>query len=258
VDNDAPTVASTVTYCGYCTCRTISPPCACKCHAGNVDYLRAALEFVRERRDEAHRISLDLRSQRDSERARAEKAEAALREWRERALRAEEQLRPRDTQTEPPPDALILARESGIWVPTVGKYSPLGGRFTYWLPMPPAPTPTEEKRAISIRQPYVELILRGIKKFEYRSIPTNIRETVYLYASRKPAENWDDYLKQVDGAAPGELPTGVIVGTVEITGCEWNENEGVYAYTLKNPQRLKRVLHPVNQPQPVFWKPKFK
>lgn len=42
-------------------------------------------------------------------------------------------------------------------------------------------------RAISIRQPFVELILRGLKKREYRSKPTNIRERVYLYASLKPA-----------------------------------------------------------------------
>lgn len=47
MDNDAPTVASTVTYCGYCTCRTISPPCACKCHAGNVDYLNAERVYYR-------------------------------------------------------------------------------------------------------------------------------------------------------------------------------------------------------------------
>jgi hypothetical protein len=39
--------------------------------------------------------------------------------------------------------------------------------------------------AISIRQPYVEQILRGIKTREYRSVITNIRERVYLYASEK-------------------------------------------------------------------------
>ena len=43
-------------------------------------------------------------------------------------------------------------------------------------------------RAISIRQPYVELIFRGEKKAEYRSIPTNIRERVYIYASLRPAD----------------------------------------------------------------------
>ena len=37
-------------------------------------------------------------------------------------------------------------------------------------------------RALSVRQPYAELILRGEKKIEYRSKPTNIRERVYLYA----------------------------------------------------------------------------
>ncbi|MBI4768802.1 MAG: ASCH domain-containing protein [Deltaproteobacteria bacterium] len=39
-------------------------------------------------------------------------------------------------------------------------------------------------RAISIRQPWVELILLGKKKAEYRSRPTKIRERVYIYASR--------------------------------------------------------------------------
>ncbi len=30
------------------------------------------------------------------------------------------------------------------------------------------------RRALSIRQPYAELILRGIKKIEYRSRPTRL------------------------------------------------------------------------------------
>jgi hypothetical protein len=41
-------------------------------------------------------------------------------------------------------------------------------------------------RAISIKQPLVELILQGKKKFEYRGVRTNIRERVYIYASMKP------------------------------------------------------------------------
>ena len=48
-------------------------------------------------------------------------------------------------------------------------------------------------RAISIRQPYVELILQGKKKFEYRSQPTNIRERVYLYASKKLGGDENDW-----------------------------------------------------------------
>ncbi len=38
-------------------------------------------------------------------------------------------------------------------------------------------------RAISIRQPWVELIFGGEKQAEYRSRPTHIRGRVYLYAS---------------------------------------------------------------------------
>jgi len=41
-------------------------------------------------------------------------------------------------------------------------------------------------RALSIRQPYAELILRGIKPIEFRSRPTKIiGERFYIYASRQ-------------------------------------------------------------------------
>ena len=44
--------------------------------------------------------------------------------------------------------------------------------------------PTMEKLpALSLRQPWTEEVMRGKKKIEYRSIPTNIRGRVYLYAS---------------------------------------------------------------------------
>lgn len=111
-------------------------------------------------------------------------------------------------------------------------------------------------RAISIRQPFVELILQGRKTREYRSKPTNIRERVYLYASLRPAD-WPEAWRQV-GKQPGELPTGAIVGSVEIVGCRVDGRTGGWAYVLKNPKRLARSLRPTNQPQPVFWRPVFK
>jgi len=41
-------------------------------------------------------------------------------------------------------------------------------------------------RALSIRQPYAELILRGLKTIEYRSRATKIiGERFYIYAARK-------------------------------------------------------------------------
>lgn len=110
-------------------------------------------------------------------------------------------------------------------------------------------------RAISIRQPLVEQILLGEKKFEYRSQATKIRERVYLYASAKPFEDPDLWRKM--RVRPGDLPTGVIVGSVEIIDCNWDDENGWYAYSLARPQRLRDHLTPVNQPQPVFWRPRF-
>jgi hypothetical protein len=111
-------------------------------------------------------------------------------------------------------------------------------------------------RAISIRQPYVEQIFRGIKKCEFRSVPTNIRERVWIYASLKPgpAEAWNNLAKK-----PGDLPTGVILGTVEIVDCRATSRKLLdFAYVLKAPRRLRTPRRPVNQPQPVFWRPKFR
>jgi len=111
------------------------------------------------------------------------------------------------------------------------------------------------QRAISIRQPWVELILSGEKAAEYRSVLTNIRERVYVYASRKPADSRPAWAKV--GKSPGDLPVGAIVGTVEIVDCQWDERQGCYAYALRSPRRLHPFLYPSNQPQPVFWRPVF-
>src|SRR5438067_1332450 len=96
-------------------------------------------------------------------------------------------------------------------------------------------------RALSIRQPFAELILRGIKTVEYRSRPTRIiGERFYIYASLRklpvvscqlPVKTWSRELsaandlpdwmielaEQVGMIEPGTiLPTGVIVGSAVI------------------------------------------
>src|SRR5205823_10889674 len=92
-------------------------------------------------------------------------------------------------------------------------------------------------RALSIRQPYAELILRGIKTVELRSRSTSIvGERFYIYACKTKAKRpiWSDDLRvgkppawlielaeQVKMIEPGALlPTGVIVGSAEIARCE--------------------------------------
>src|SRR5262245_35522174 len=104
-------------------------------------------------------------------------------------------------------------------------------------------------RALSIRQPYAELILRGIKTVEYRSRPTRIvGERFYIYASRGGTKArrhegtegiaraiWSNHLA-VPGPKAGEppewllelaellvtdqLPRGVIVGSAVIDRVE--------------------------------------
>jgi hypothetical protein len=109
---------------------------------------------------------------------------------------------------------------------------------------------TNKMRALSIRQPYAEQILRGQKKIEYRSRPTNIRERVYIYASLTPGDP-DDFRKM--HLQPGDLPTGLLVGTVEIADC--TGKPGDYNWILKNPERLQQKIKPLNHPQPVWFYP---
>lgn len=105
-------------------------------------------------------------------------------------------------------------------------------------------------RALSIRQPYAEQILRGSKRFEYRSRPTTVRERVYVYASRKSGPVPEFERMRIE---PGDLPTGVLVGTVEITDC--SGKQGGYRLHLARPRRLKRHVRPAKHPQPAWFNP---
>jgi predicted transcriptional regulator len=66
-------------------------------------------------------------------------------------------------------------------------------------------------RALSVRQPFAELILRGIKTVEYRSRPTRkIGERFWLYASKqrsaisgqRSAGIWSRDLSDAGGTPP--------------------------------------------------------
>lgn len=109
--------------------------------------------------------------------------------------------------------------------------------------------PERLQRAISIRQPYVEQILSGTKKREFRSRPTLIRERVYLYASLRIAKG---ARSKLDLEA---LPKGVIVGSVDIVGCR--DLGECFGYILKNPRRYRLPVRAQGQPQPGFWRPRF-
>ena len=104
--------------------------------------------------------------------------------------------------------------------------------------------------ALSLQQPNAEMVLRRKKKIEYRSMPTNKRERVYIYASKRPADN--DAWRKIK-MKPGELPKGVLVGTVEIVNSR--KTRTGYEWDLANPARLKRLRKPKNHPQPAWFYP---
>ena len=106
------------------------------------------------------------------------------------------------------------------------------------------------RRALSIRQPLSELILRGEKTLEFRSRLTRIRERVYLYAGKKLALVHDFPEEEAE-----RLPRGVIVGSVEIIDC--HEDAEGFAWELASPVRYLRPLVPHGVPQPGFWYPTF-
>ena len=118
-------------------------------------------------------------------------------------------------------------------------------------------------RALSIRQPYAELILRGIKTIEYRSRRTRIiGERFYIYASKGTGQlaigtgaesALTPTLSHPRKLEREQLPTGVIVGSAIITGCE--RNNGQYQWHLSDVKRLKRPRKPKRMPQPVWFTP---
>jgi hypothetical protein len=133
-------------------------------------------------------------------------------------------------------------------------------------------------RALSIRQPFAELILRGIKTIEYRSRPTRIiGERFWIYASKgsgfrtqisgrqrisgdniavpdAPLPPW--MIELAEGLRlwkPGELPTGVIVGSAVIE--KVTPGHGMYQWHLGGVERIDRLRKPTGHPQPVWFVP---
>ncbi len=99
------------------------------------------------------------------------------------------------------------------------------------------------RAAFSVHQPYAEQILRGTKKFEYRSIPTRIRGRVYVYATLT-----------IRTRHTANLPRGRILGTVEVIACEWSSQLCCYRWRLSRPRRTRPRI-PQNHPQPVWFYP---
>jgi hypothetical protein len=123
--------------------------------------------------------------------------------------------------------------------------------------------------ALSIRQPWAELILRGIKTIEVRSLVTHKRARVHIYASQTHADPDDEARVARDYRIDVEsLPRGVLVGTIEIVDCRRVRasdsdaagfticrGDVAMGWVLARPLRAKRLRAPTAHPQPMFFRP---
>lgn len=106
-------------------------------------------------------------------------------------------------------------------------------------------------KALSIKQPFAELILQGKKKIELRKWNTNFRGEFFIHAPKSPDK------KSMKRFGFNELPLGFIVGKVSLTGVKKYNNEiehqqdkelhlassywGNYGFILENPKRLDSI-----------------
>jgi hypothetical protein len=111
------------------------------------------------------------------------------------------------------------------------------------------PFEPEITRALSLRQPFPERILRGTKHIEWRSRRTHITGRVYLYAAKALAD--------IDDLEPDDelLPRGLIVGSVELVRCDWDDSD--WAWVTRAPHRYATPIKPYGTPQPGFWYTRF-
>ena len=106
-------------------------------------------------------------------------------------------------------------------------------------------------KALSIKQPFAELILQGRKKIELRKWNTKFRGEFYIHASLQP------HNEGMQRFGFSELPCGFLVGKAKLVEVKKYQNAeehvqdqslhlastffGNYGFVLENPQRIKPI-----------------
>lgn len=97
--------------------------------------------------------------------------------------------------------------------------------------------------ALSIRQPYAEAIVTGIKDIENRTWPVRFRGRIFVHAAKAPSWDAFEYYPELEAVFPAsyEYPLGAIVGEVDITDCvELSSSRwfaGPFGFVLRNAVR---------------------
>lgn len=106
-------------------------------------------------------------------------------------------------------------------------------------------------KALSLKQPFAELILQGKKKIELRKWNTNFRGEFLIHASKIP------YKKAMEEFGFDNLPCGYIVGKAKLIDVKKYGNKkehdkdkklhlasnkwGNYGFVLKNVKRMNKI-----------------
>jgi activating signal cointegrator 1 len=111
-------------------------------------------------------------------------------------------------------------------------------------------------RALSVRQPWAELIMSGQKRYELRTWRTSVRGRIWIHAAR--TVEWP-YVHMA-GLSRASFTTGAFIGSVEIVDCvpfttpiaEGLRRDGTFfgdprdvagfAWMLAAPERLTRPI----------------
>ncbi len=103
--------------------------------------------------------------------------------------------------------------------------------------------------AISVYQPWADLIVRGIKDIENRSWPTRFRGRILIHAGNKiDGDNVKKYRRDLglDSVDDYEPQTMAIVGMVDIVDCVNTHRSrfflGPYGFVLRNAVRFRKSI----------------
>ena len=102
--------------------------------------------------------------------------------------------------------------------------------------------------ALSIKQPYAQLICLGIKDVENRNWDTNVRGKIWIHASKKRDESARLHLDMLGCPYP-EIPYnyfGALIGTVDLVAVVKHSDSdwfyGKYGFVFENPFLLNKPI----------------
>lgn len=124
-------------------------------------------------------------------------------------------------------------------------------------------------KTITIKQPWASLIVEGIKDIENRTWPTKYRGQVLIHAAAK-GWKWIEVLNYLSEGAKAilnsfgydatwirRLPTGAIIGSVEIVNCVvnhpsiWAEKSFYDMFEDAKPTYNWVLANPIKFPEPI-------